>query len=75
MVCIHRCILQKAEIDLSFHSVFSKTPVALRKAGETNLMFYLNLSGIFICSKQNTSFNKGTSSPRIDDSQVKSLPK
>lgn len=74
MVCIHRCILQKAEIDLSFHSVFSKTPVALKKAGETNLMFYLNRSGIFICPKQNISFNKDMSGPRMDDSQVKSLP-
>jgi hypothetical protein len=66
--------LQKAEIDLSFHSVFSKTPLALRKAGETNLMFYLNLSGIFVCPKQNISFNKGMLGPRIDDTQVKSLP-
>lgn len=49
MVCIHRCILQKAEIDLSFHSVFPKTLVALKKAGETNLLFYLNLPGIFVC--------------------------
>lgn len=49
MACIHRCVLQKAEIDLLFHSVFSKTPVALKKAGEINVMIYLNLSVIFIC--------------------------
>lgn len=74
MVCIHRCILQKAEIDLSVRSVFSKTPGALKKAGETNLMFYLNLSGIFICPKRNISFNKSMSGPQMVDSQVKSLP-
>lgn len=38
----------KAEIELSFHFVFSKTPGALGKAGETNLRFYLSLLGIFI---------------------------
>lgn len=65
MVCIHRCILQKAEIDLSFHD-FLQDSVASKKAGETNLMFYLNLSGIFIGPNQNISFNKGMSGPQMD---------
>lgn len=56
------------------HSVFCKTSVALKKAGETNLMFYLNLSGTFICPKENISFNKGMSDPQMDDSQEKSSP-
>lgn len=55
-------------------SLFSPRLAALKKAGETNLMFYLNLSGIFICPEQNISFNKGMSDPQMDDSQVKSLP-
>lgn len=73
MVCVHRCILQKVEIDLSL-TLFSVRPVALKKAGETNLMFYLNLSGTFICPKENISFNKGMSDPQMDDSQEKSSP-
>ena len=46
----------------------------IQDKNKNNLMFYLNLSGIFICLKQNISFNKGMPDPQMDDSQVKSLP-